>query len=163
MQHYLYHHYPPQWIKFHLPKDTFLYLTNDSLPTRYKFFFAWRIDHWFYRGQERPDLQPDSWDQFRRFGFVAPIRVGRLVRPVFKYFWDRTMSRGSGRCGVRWKSPRSPEWNLLFDSNVSQRKGFIANRPIERPPFPIGSFLRNRTKRTEGRKRKREREKKKRK
>lgn len=103
-------------------------------------FFAWRIGHWFYRGQERPDLQPDSWDQFRRFGFVAPIRVGRLVRPVFKYFWDRTMSRGSGRCGVRWKSPRSPEWNLLFDSNVSQRKGFIA-KPADRETSFSHRFL----------------------
>lgn len=64
-----------------------------------------------------------------------------LVRPVFKYFWDRTMSRGAADAATDERAAL-PERNLLFDSNVSQRKGFIANRATRSLLFPsVSSFL----------------------
>lgn len=64
-----------------------------------------------------------------------------LVRPVFKYFWDRTMSRGAADAATDERAAL-PERNLLFDSNVSQRKGFIANRATGSLLFPsVSSFL----------------------
>jgi len=47
----------------------------------------------------------------------------RPVRPVFKHFWDGTMSRARGRCA----RAGPPQRNLPFHSNVSRPKGFIAD------------------------------------